>query len=157
MRAIKSRGAGLIIAMILLLIVTLLATTGMMMSTAEMVMAGNEQFHRQAADAASGGVEAALARLSSMPMDRDSSLTLADATASGEYIANARFAGEASSVPGFSAGRFSAVHFEIESTGQAARHAGDEQFQGVMVIRSRGAVATFVRRGGGLDGGVAGP
>ena len=141
----------MITAMILLLIVTLLATTGMMMSSGELVMAGNEQFHRQAVDAASAGVEAAIARLAAIPLTRGDSVTLADTTASGDYVASARFAGEEGSVPGFSVGRFSALHFEIESTGSAPRNAADEQFQGVMLISSTDAVDTFAQRGTGLD------
>src|SRR5512147_2480602 len=58
-----SRGVALVIALVLLLLVTLLATTGMAVSIADLVMAGNEQFHRRAADAASAGVEAAVAQL----------------------------------------------------------------------------------------------
>jgi Tfp pilus assembly protein PilX len=156
-KRIRYRGVALIIAMLLLLIVTLLATTGMMMSTGEMAMAGNEQFHRQAADAASAGVEAAIARLAVSSMGRGSSFTLADTTASGDYVASARFTGEESSIPGFSAGKFSALHFEIESTGSAARNADDEQFQGVMLISSKEAVDTFTKRGTGLDGRGPGP
>ena len=49
--------------MILLAILSLLAVAGMSMSTAEMAMAGNEQFHRLASDAASAGIETAIARL----------------------------------------------------------------------------------------------
>ena len=70
----KHRGTVLVIALVLLLIVTLLATTGMAMSTAEFVMAGNEQFHRKAMDAASAGVETVIARL---PAQRASMVVIA--------------------------------------------------------------------------------
>ena len=40
-------------------ILSLLAVAGMSMSTAEMAMAGNEQFRRLASDAASAGIETA--------------------------------------------------------------------------------------------------
>lgn len=152
MKNAKSRGVALIIVMVLLLIVTLLATTGMMLSTAEMVMAGNEKSHRQAMDAASAGVESAIARLAASPVNHSSAFTLTNTTASGEYVASAHFAGEETQLPGFSAGKFSSLHFEIESTGRAARNAGDEQFQGVMFIRSKDAVATFAQRDAGLKG-----
>lgn len=147
-----SRGAALIVALILLLLVTLLATTGMTLSITELVMAGNEQFHRQAVDAASAGVEAAIAQLAASALDAGTSISAVDTTASGDYLASARYVGESTSVPGFSVGKFAARHFEIESTGSAARHAGDDQFQGVMAIRSTDAVATFVKREGGLTG-----
>jgi Tfp pilus assembly protein PilX len=151
---VKSKGVALVIALILLLIVTLLATTAMGISIAEIVMAGNEQFHRQATDAASAGVEAAIAQLAASAMDRNTSITTADTTASGDYVASARYVGESASVPGFSAGKFSARHFEIESTGGAARHASDEQLQGVMIVSSKDAVETFERWEDGLMGGV---
>jgi Tfp pilus assembly protein PilX len=146
----KARGTALILALILLLLVTLLATTGMTLSIAELVMAGNEQFHRQAVDAASAGVEAALARLAASPLDSDTSISAADRTASGDYVASTHYRGESTSVPGFSVGKFVARHFEIESTGGAARDASDEQFQGVMGVSSTDAVASFVKREGGL-------
>jgi Tfp pilus assembly protein PilX len=148
----KARGTALIVALILLLLVTLLATTGMTLSITEWVMAGNEQFHRQAVDAASAGVEAAIAQLAASPLAPDTSISAADTTASGDYLASAHYVGESTSVPGFSVGKFSARHFEIESTGGAARDASDEQFQGVMVVSSTDAVASFVKREGGLTG-----
>jgi Tfp pilus assembly protein PilX len=150
MRRTSSRGVALIIALILLLLVTLLATTGMRISTAEVVMAGNEQFHRQAMDAASAGVEAVIAQLAASPLDRSTSITTANTTESGDYLASARYVGESTSVPGFSAGKFTARHFEIESTGGAARNASDDQFQGMMAVTSTGAVETFAKRAGGL-------
>jgi Tfp pilus assembly protein PilX len=152
MRLSKQTGAALVIALILLLIVTLLATTAMGISIAEVVMAGNEQFHRQATDAASAGVEASIAQLAASALDRTTSVSTADTTASGDYVASARYAGESATVPGFSAGKFSARHFEIESTGGAARHADDEQFQGVMIVISKDAVEVFEKKEDGLTG-----
>jgi type IV pilus assembly protein PilX len=150
MKRTSSRGVALIVTLILLLLVTLLATTGMRISTAEVVMAGNEQFHRQAMDAASAGVEAAIAQLAKSPLDRSTSIDVADTTASGAYLASARYAGESTSAPGFSAGKFSARHFEIQSTGGAARDASDDQLQGVMVVSATSGVETFVRKQRGL-------
>jgi Tfp pilus assembly protein PilX len=152
MERMKSRGTALIVALILLLLVTLLATTGMTLSVTELVMAGNEQAHRQAADAASAGVEAAIAQLVASPLDAGTSISVVDTTASGDFLASARYVGESTSVPGFSAGKFSARHFEIESTGSAARNASDDQFQGVMVVTATDGVASFVKREGGLTG-----
>lgn len=145
----KSRGVALVIALVLLLIVTLLATTGIMVSISELVMAGNEQFHRMATDAASAGVEAAIARLSARPAST-SVVTAVDETASGDYIATARYVGEESNVPAFSAEKFAGLHFEIESTGQSARNATDEQLQGVMILVPHSAADTFTQMAGGL-------
>lgn len=148
----KLHGTALIVALILLLLVTLLATTGMTLSITELVMAGNEQFHRQAVDAASAGVESAIAQLAASPLAPSTAIKTADTTASGDYLASARYAGESTNVPGFSAGKFSARHFEIESAGGAARNASDDQLQGVMVISSTDAVTNVVQIEGGLTG-----
>jgi Tfp pilus assembly protein PilX len=144
---LRQRGVALAIALILLLIATLLATGGMMTATAELVMAGNEQFHRHAVDAASAGVEVALARVATAA---GGVFDNAGATNSGPYITSSRYAGEETSLPGFSAEKFAALHFEIESTGSSARNAQDHQLQGVMVIVSRDATQTFTRLGDGL-------
>jgi Tfp pilus assembly protein PilX len=147
-----SRGVALIVSLILLLLVTLLATTGMTLSITEEVNAGNEQFHRQAVDAASAGVEAAIAQLGTSSLDASTRISAVDTTASGDYFASARYVGESTAVPGFSADKFSARHFEIQSTGGAARNASDDQFQGVMVVSSTDGVVSFVQRESGLTG-----
>lgn len=146
----RMRGAALVIALVLLLIVTLLATTGVAVSTTELVMASNEQFRRAAEDAASAGVELAIARLVSAPVERTTPLEVAGGTAAGKYFARARLVAEATTLPGYSAGRFAGVLFEIDSTGESARHATDEQMQGVLRIVSREGVASFTQRGRGL-------
>jgi Tfp pilus assembly protein PilX len=150
----RSRGVALVIALIVLLIVTLLATSGMTTSITEFVMAGNEQFHRKAADAASAGVEVAIAQLASTGAGSSGLPNVVGQTAAGDYIASTRFVGEETSLPGFSAEKFAALHFEIESTGEAARSAADEQFQGVLLLTSRGAAQTFVQKESGLSGGA---
>ena len=151
----QSRGVALVIALMLLLIVTLLATSGMMTSITDLVMVGNEQFHRKATDASSAGVEVAIAHLASAGASVSALPDVVGETAAGDYIASTRFAGEESNLPGFSAEKFAALHFEIESTGQAPRNASDEQFQGVMLLTSRNAAQTFVRKERGLSGGTA--
>ena len=150
----RSRGVALVIALIVLLIVTLLATSGMTTSITEFVMVGNEQFHRKAADVASAGIEVAIAQLASAGASSSSLPNVVGETAAGDYIASTRFAGEEANLPGFSAEKFAGLHFEIESTGEAARSAADEQFQGVMLLTSRGAAQTFVQRESGLSGGA---
>ncbi|HVY81707.1 MAG TPA: PilX N-terminal domain-containing pilus assembly protein [Steroidobacteraceae bacterium] len=152
MRKSNVRGAALVLALILLLIVTLLATTGMSLSIAELAMAGNEQFHRQAVDAASAGIEAGIAQLAARAHEPAPSISIADRTASGDYFARARYMGESTVVPGYSVGQFAARHFEIESIGEAPRGASDDQLQGVMLVSSAAGVATFVQRESGLQG-----
>jgi Tfp pilus assembly protein PilX len=147
----RARGVALVIALVLLLIVTLLATGGMMTATAELVMAGNEKFHRRAIDAASAGVEVALARIEAAAGGEGSVFVNEGPASEGEYRVSSRYAGEETNLPGFSAGKFAALHFEIDSTGHSWRGAQDRQLQGVMVIGSRDSTETFTRIEDGLD------
>jgi len=151
----KHRGAVLVIALVLLLIVTLLATTGMAMSTAEFVMAGNEQFHRKAIDAASAGVETVIARLPAESPERRALIEAVGSTAAGDYLAEVRFMGEEASLAGFSADKFVGLHFDIDSTGGSARNATDAQVQGVLVIEATAGARTYTRLGTGLTEGSA--
>ena len=143
------RGAALVIALLLLTILTLLAITGMRTSVAELWMAGSEQFHRKAVEAASAGVEAAIARL------RATGGAGVEATIDGEsadapYTATLRRAGTEAALPGSSAEKFVGEHFEIESTGAAARGALEVQVQGVLVISPANGVRSFRSVGTGL-------
>jgi len=148
------RGAALVIGLLLMLIITILATAGITMSTGELAMAGNEQFRRQAAEAASSGIEvalAALARSGSGSSQPTTEATRAGAVAGARYITTTRYAGEEAALPNFSAERFAARHFEIESRGEAGRNALDEQHQGVMIVRPvADGERTFTRRAAGL-------
>jgi Tfp pilus assembly protein PilX len=128
------RGSALVIAMMLLFILSLLAVTGMSLSTAEVAMAGNEQFRRLASDAASAGVETAVSRLRTAPV--------AGEITSDVFIATVRYVGDESSLPQSSAEKF---------TGQSARGASDVQTQGVMVISPSDSVTTYGQIGDGLS------
>jgi type II secretory pathway component PulK len=141
-----ARGSALVIAMILLFILSLLAVAGMSMSTAELAMAGNEQFRRLALDAASAGVETAISRLRTAPA--------AGEISSDSYVANVRYAGDESNLPQWSADKFVGQHFEIESTGGSGRGASDVQTQGVMVVTPVNGVETYGQIGDGLQGGT---
>jgi type II secretory pathway component PulK len=151
----SQQGAALVIALVLLAIVTLLATSGMRMSIAELWMAGNEQFHRKAVDAASAGIEASIARfraqgvVTASPVDGSGAVAIGE-PASDSYSVSARYTGREASLPGSSAGDFFGEHFEIESTGTSARGARDVQIQGLMVVSTSNGVANFSRIGAGL-------
>ena len=160
-RGMRQRGAGqrgvvLVVAMLLLTVFTLLAITGMRTSVAELWMAGSEQLHRVAVEAASAGVEAGIARLRasrgavSVGASAAGVASLTGGPASAPYVAAIRRAGTEASIPGSSAEKFVGDHFEIESTGTAPRGARDVQVQGVVVISSSNGVRTFRRIGGGL-------
>jgi Tfp pilus assembly protein PilX len=53
----RQRGAALVVALLLLLVITLLAVAGMNAAAVEFVMAGNEQHHQNAFQAAETGIE----------------------------------------------------------------------------------------------------
>lgn len=146
----REQGVALVIAMVLLLIVTVLAISGMSTASAELIMAGNEQFHRRAIDAASAGVEAGIARVAAAAGGRGEPFTDAGNTRAGEYTVTSRYAGEEAGLAGFSADKFSALHYELESTGTSARNTRDRQLQGVMLITSRGSSDTFTQLADGL-------
>ena len=147
---VSERGAALVIALLLLVILSLLATTGMRTSIAELWMAGSEQFHRAAVEAASAGVEAGIARLRASRGGVAGETEIDGGSGDAPYTATIRRAGTEASIPGTSAEKFVGAHFEIESTGAAPRAALDVQVQGVMVVSSTNGVRTFQRIGTGL-------
>jgi type II secretory pathway component PulK len=154
-RRSRARGAALVIALLLLVVLTLLAISGMRMSIAELWMAGHEQFHRRASDAASAGIEASIARIQAG--GAAGAVQTGGAFAFGEpptdsYTVSIRQTGRETSLPGSSVGKFSGEHFEIESVGTSSRGARDVQVQGVMVVSSANGVTTF----GGVGAGLAG-
>lgn len=153
----KERGVSLVIALLLLAILTILASTGVRMSVGELWMAGNEQFHRQAVEAASAGVEIALARISTeggSSVVRRGAVSESVASA-GEVAVSVRAAGHESVLVGSSAGRLTGEHFEIESVGTSSRGARDVQVQGVVTVSAADGVTQASRIGAGLSDGAA--
>ncbi len=152
----NQRGAALVIGLLLLMVLTLLALTGMTTATTELVMAGNEQYRKNAVHAASAGIEQALARVDAVPTS-----LVAAPTASGQvavegsttdfYSTQSRYVGKESGLPQSSTDKFVGLHFVIESTGTSARNARDTQVQGLFVVRSSdGNGESFGRIGSGL-------
>jgi hypothetical protein len=147
MSTARESGVALVIALLLLAILTLLAITGMRTSVGELWMAGSEQFHRNALEAASAGAEAAIARLRA-----GSGATGIDGeSAGGPYTVMVRRAGTEASIPGSSVEKFVGDHFEIESTGASSRGGLEVQVQGVVVVVPTNGVRTFHRSDKGLD------
>ena len=146
MNGVRERGAALVIALLLLAILTLLAITGMRTSIGELWMAGSEQFHRAALEAASAGVENAIARLRAGSPARD----FDGESIGAPYTVTVRHAGAEAAMPGSSAEKFVGDHFEIESTGASLRGALEVQVQGVLVVSPANGVRTFQGIGAGL-------
>jgi Tfp pilus assembly protein PilX len=140
-------GAALVIALLLVTILTLVAITGMRTSIAEMWMAGSEHFHRKAAEAASAGIEAAIAQLQAAGGTSAAEGSVEGESGGAPYTASLRHAGTEASLPGSSAEKFVGEHFEIESTGASSRGALEVQVQGVLIVTSTNGVHTFHRTG----------
>jgi len=155
----RQRGAALVVGLLLLLVLTVLALTGMTTATTELVMAGNEQYHKNATQAASAGVERAIGRIGTVPTVPGGAPTEIPKTSiagstSDFYTTQSRFLGEEIGLPQSSADKFVGLHYVIESTGQSARNATDTQVQGVFVVAAgggRGNDGNFNQIGDGLE------
>lgn len=152
------RGAALVVGLLLLLVLTVLALTGMTTATTELVMAGNEQYHKNASQAASAGAERAIGRIGTVPTIPGSAPTIIAKTAlegskTENFSTQSRYIGEEIGLPQSSADKFVGLHYVIESTGESARKAADTQVQGVFVVAAgggRGNDGNFSQIGEGL-------
>jgi len=153
------RGAALVIALLMLMILTILALSGINTATTELAMAGNEQYRRNAAQAATAGIEEAISRLGTVPTAPGVAPTVVAPTflpesTSERYGTSTRFIGDENGLPQSSADKFVGLHFQIDSTGTSLRNARDDQLQGVMIVSasgSSGGNSTFTQLGGGLE------
>ena len=127
------RGAALVVGMILLLILTLLAISGMTTSTTELVMAGNEEYHENAFQAAETGIERTIA---AGAFDVAAEVVNPPVTLPNQdtFATTVRPRGTGLPPPGYSLDQFSAENFEIESTGTSVRNATDTHLQGLFLI-----------------------
>jgi type IV pilus assembly protein PilX len=153
-----SRGAALVVALLMLVILTLLALSGINTATTELTMAGNEQYRRNAAQAATAGIEDAVTRLGGVPTAPGAAPTVVGPTllpdsTNERYTTSTRFTGDELGLPQSSADKFVGLHFQVDSTGTSARNATDLQSQGVMVVAASGSAGggNFTRIGGGLE------
>jgi len=155
---VKQRGAALVIGLLLLLVLTLLALTGMTTATTELVMAGNEQYRKNATQASSAGIERAIGKIATVPTVPNAAPTViaethVDGSTTDTYSTETRYIGEEVGLPQSSADKFVGLHYVIESTGTSARNASDRQVQGMFVVAAgggRGNDGNFNQLGGGL-------
>lgn len=157
-RAGRERGAALVIALLLLLTLTILALSGINTATTELAMAGNEQYRRNAAQAATAGIEQAITQLGAVSTTAGAAPTVVGPTllpesASDRYTISTRFIGDELGLPQSSADKFIGLHYQIDSTGTSLRNASDAQSQGVMVVAASGSSGggNFTRIGDGLE------
>jgi type IV pilus assembly protein PilX len=134
----KSRGAALVVGLLLLVIVTLLAVTGMTTANTELVMAGNEQQRLNAFRAASAGVEQAITEVWDVPTipghcERREPAEVPESPADHFETATA-YVGEGHMLPRFGTRAASGLHYSIRSRGSSARGARAEQMQGMLTL-----------------------
>lgn len=136
-------GAALVIALVLLLVLTILAFTGLNTAVTETAMANNEQFRRSAVQAASGGIEDAIANLGAVETTRGSPPVASGWRNVGNspvnrYSTQSRYLGDERNLPQSSTDKFIGLHFSIDSEGRSLRNARDQQTQGVFVVAATG-------------------
>jgi Tfp pilus assembly protein PilX len=131
-----SRGATLVVGLILLSLVTLLGLAGAGSAHVEQVLAQNEQFRENAASAASAGIEIAISRIvnSTSPSTVPASLDEPMPGTADRIEVSVRLAGFEPALPQARGGNLVGAHFDIESTGYSARRAVDRQRAHVMLV-----------------------
>lgn len=131
------RGATLAIGLILLLLVTLLGLAGASGAHLELMLANHEQFRENAATAASTGIEFAISRIvntSVAPAAAHTDRDYMPGSATDRWETHTRFAGFERDLPQRPGDNVIGAHFEIVSTGHAARRAIDRQRLGFMLV-----------------------
>jgi hypothetical protein len=118
-------------------------------ATTELFMAGNEQHRKSASQAASAGIEQAIAALGNVPTTPGATRALGGELREGSdhetFETETAYIGDEYGLPQSSVDKFVGMHFEIASTGEAPRGATDAQVQGVFVVATQraGEAATF--------------
>lgn len=151
----RQKGSALIIGLILLLVITVLAVTGMSTASTELVMAGNEQYRQNAFQAAETGIENALRALPTVPQN-GVPVVVGPVAVPGSntdfYEVSSQYVGEDEDIAGFSQGKFTGLHYRLQSTGTSLRNAVSRHEQGAYVIATAGGGSSI-----GPLGGVAPP
>lgn len=147
-------GAALVVGLILLAILTLLAMTGMNTASTELTMATNERLRDNAFRAAETGLEQTLSGLTGMPQSSApivGPVTAITGSATDSFTTSTQYMGDDEQIPGSSAGKFVAFHYEITATGTSARGASAQQRSGAYVVGAGGAGGEyFGSEGSGL-------
>ena len=137
------RGVALFIGLILLVVITVLAVAAMTMATSDLRMAANRQFHENAFQAASRGVQLGMITpnlpTTGVTVTVASTAVPGNATDTYQYTVSFEPDNGITGVPagGYSLGTssgFSAFHFEVQATGKSARGSEVLQEQGFYII-----------------------
>ena len=139
----RETGATLAVGLILLALVTLLGLAAAGNAHVTRLLAQNQSFRENAATAASAGIEMAIRSIvtSSSPTVVPARLTGELPGTTDRFEVSLRVLGEEQALPQEPSARLAGAHFEITSTGHAARNAIDRQRAVVMwVVESSGTV-----------------
>jgi len=136
----RQRGATLTVGLILLALVTLLGLAGASAAHVERLLAQDQAFRENAANAASAGIEMAIRAIvnSSDPAAVATRLAARMPGSADAYQVTVRFAGYEESLPQAPGSHLAGAHFDIVSTGTGARHAIDRQRSDVMWVVDSG-------------------
>jgi Tfp pilus assembly protein PilX len=128
--------------LLLLSVITLLGLAGATSAQVELRLARNEQFRENAVSAASAGIEIAISHVTaSAPESVPARLFATLPGDAGSCDVETRFIGYENSLPQLPGAQLTAAHFEITSTGHAARGAFDRQRARVMFVMQSSAAA----------------
>lgn len=120
-------GGALVFGLLLLSLITLLGLASVSAARVELQLAHNELFRENAASAASAGVEIAISHVTASAPESIPSRTFATLPGGAQAEIDIRFLGYETGLPQLPEAHLAAAHFEITSTGQAARGAIDRQ------------------------------
>jgi hypothetical protein len=132
----RSRGATLVVGLVLLSVVTLLGLAGAGSAHVEQQLAQNEQFRENAVSAASAGIEIAISRIVTSPSPTAAPSAIDEPMPGGadRFEVRVRFAGLEPALPQAPGEHLVGAHFDIDSTGYSTRRAVDRQLATVMLV-----------------------
>jgi type IV pilus assembly protein PilX len=139
----KQRGAALVIGLLMLLILTMLAISGMNSASVEFIMAGNEQYHQNAFQAAETGIAQAMATGTYNPGNPAIQTVAASVPSSTTDAYSAAISRQLNGAPQSALmwvgtiTNSAAYHFEILSTGNSVRNSLANNTQGVVIIAQK--------------------
>jgi type IV pilus assembly protein PilX len=139
----KQSGAALVVGLLLLLILTMLAISGMNSASVEFIMAGNEQYHQNAFQAAETGIAQAVAIGTYNPGIAATQTVAASVANSTTDTYSAVISRQLNGAPQSammwtgSLNTFSSYHFEIQSRGNSVRNGVATNTQGVVIIAQK--------------------
>ena len=137
----RQHGAALVVGLILLLVLTLLAVSGMNSASLEFIMAGNEQYHNNAFQAAEAGIEQSRAQAAWNPDPTIPDQPFAGATSATDNwtsVVQLQNGGAPGPPPaGYNVTTFGTYYFQITTNATSTRGANAAHVQGISKLSPR--------------------